>query len=639
MAFVRFPAKSLLGVCLALILASCASVDVKQATVSGEQQTQTEPTEQAEEANPEALIAQGKLSDAAMLYLTIASRTPAPEKQNLQLKAIDLLIKEKHFDIADNLLAELNLNELNTPQTAFYAYLNAKIAINERNPAKSQQWLNYVKSTDHSDFASDADILKLYIATYDLAADTKNAALTRIKLEPYLTAENESLLNQQAIIRGLLSLDSTVLQNIAQTESDDRVRSWIDLSLLVKRSKNPFRLGNQLDVWKKQHPELPIKQAVLASLAPQIDDEPPKLENIALLLPLSGAYSKPASAIRDGFLASYYAQSYSDNAPTLRIYDTGATNSNILSIYQQAIDNGANIIVGPLRKKSVKEIAYNANHNIPILTLNRLDDPDFFSENLYQFSLSPEDEAKQTAQRAWLDGLNRAAVIFPENKWGKRVANAFREEWEKLGGKVVSETSYRAKKSDFSKPIKTLLAIDKSTQRRNSLARLLKTRLKFEPRRRQDIDFVFMAAFPKQARLIPPQLKFYHAANIPIYATSHSFSGRLNRKKDRDLDNVIIGDMPWTLTRAKNDKYRLQIYRTWPNKSRKFNRLYAFGTDAYNILYYLKWLRANSHSMLQGATGQLFMSENNRVMRKLSWAKFKRGKAIPLPATAVLDNP
>ncbi|MDH5258287.1 MAG: penicillin-binding protein activator, partial [Gammaproteobacteria bacterium] len=224
-----------------------------------------------------------------------------------------------------------------------------------------------------------------------------------------------------------------------------------------------------------------------------------------------------------------------------------------------------------------------------------------------------------------------------DNKWGKRVSDAFKEEWLKLGGETVSDTSYNSKKNDFSTPIKTLLAIDKSTERRNTLSALLKTRLKFEPRRRQDIDFVFMAAFPKQARLIPPQLKFFHAANVPIYATSHSFSGRLDSKKDRDLDSVVIGDMPWTLSRAKNDNYKRQIYRTWPNKSRQFNRLYAFGTDAYNILYYLNWLRANTNSMLQGATGELHMSESNLVTRKLSWAKFKKGRPSLLPATATLN--
>jgi len=632
----HFSAIALFAVTLIALLASCASVDVKDH--SSLTATTTTPEQPLPSEDPGELIAQGKIAEAAMLYLTIASRTNSPQKQDIQLKAIDLLTKSGHFEIAINLLAELNRDNLNTEQTTYYAYLKAKTAIYARKPQKSLQWLNLVKPENLSSFANKADVLRLYITTYDLASDTKNATLKRISLESYIQSDQEVLQNQQAIIRGLLTLGNNTLLNISQIESAPNIRAWIDLSLLVKRTKNPFRLGEQLKTWQAQNPQLGIQDALLNTLAPHVDDVAPNLDNIALLLPLTGKFSKPATAIRDGFIASYYANASTGMTPTVHIYDTGHKNSNILSIYQQAIDNGADIIVGPLQKKTVKQIALNTNHNTPTLVLNQLDDNDFYSKNFYQFSLSPEEEAKQTAKRAWLDGHNRAAIIAPKNKWGKRVSSAFIEEWEKLGGETVAKTTYNAKKSDFAKPIKALLAIDKSKERRRALSKLLKTRLKFEPRRRQDIDFIFMAAFPKQARLIPPQLKFYRAANLPIYATSHSFSGRLDQKKDRDLDNIIIGDMPWTLTTARNNSYKQEIYKARPNSSRKFNRFYAFGTDSYNIIYYLNWLRANSLSRFQGTTGELYMSENNRVIRTLSWAKFRKGRAKLLPAMAMLSE-
>lgn len=619
------------------LLISCSSVEEKSSD-KGENVDIDAESNQLQANDPAKLIEQGKFTEAAMMYLDMAGKASSPLKQDIELKAIHLLIQAKQHDTANKLLSELSPNELNTKQTTFFSYLNAKIAVFERNPKKSQQWLAFVKDEDFSFFASHADIIRLYVATYELAADGKNAVLNRISLASHLLDEKDVLQNQEAIIRELLSLDVKTLQNLSQTEKSANVRSWIDLGLVIKASKNPFRLSNQLNIWREQNPTHTIRPSIIASLAPTVDDEPPKLDNIALMLPLTGKFKKPATAIRNGFLASYYAQSNTGVQPSVHIYDTGAENVNIVSLYQQAVENGANIVVGPLRKNAVKAISQNASHPIPTLVLNQLDDSDYYSKNFYQFSLAPEAEAKQTARRAWLDGYNRAAIIFPDNKWGKRVANAFSQEWLNLGGEVAAQADYKAKKNDFSKSIKSLLAIDKSTQRKKSLSKLLRTRLKFEPRRRQDIDFIFMAAFPKQARLIPPQLKFFHAANIPIYATSHSFTGRQNRKKDRDLDSVIIGDMPWTLTRAKNDKYKTQIYRTWPNQSKQFNRLYALGTDAYNILFYLNWLRGNNLSVLQGTTGKLHMSETNRVMRELSWAKFKKGKPTLLPATASLPT-
>ena len=69
--------------------------------------------------------------------------------------------------------------------------------------------------------------------------------------------------------------------------------------------------------------------------------------------------------------------------------------------------------------------------------------------------------------------------------------------------------------------------------------------LEFEPRRRQDIDIVFMAAFPAGARQLMPQLAFHHGADLPVHATSHVWSGVPDPANDRDLDGVVFGDMPW----------------------------------------------------------------------------------------------
>ena len=622
----------------AALLISCATTEDR-----GEFQESTDPSieqliGEVQVEDPEALVQQGKINEAAMLYLKIASKASDPQRQSLQLKGIHLLITEKSYEIANNLISEMDSAKLNTDQLTHYAYLNAKLSNYARNAEESLQWLDYIKNENYLKFTTEIDALKLMISIYELASDSKSAILTRIKLEPFLTSETDIIANQQAISRDLLLINEEEIQNINGLEDSVRGIAWLELAMLVKKSKNPFRLGSQLASWKELNPSNPIRMEIIAALAPQITDEQIKIENIALLLPLSGPFKKPASAIRDGFMANYYAEDSAENKPTIRIYNSASKELSLIDTYQRAVSEGADIIVGPLRKKSVDLLAKSGVIQSPTLVLNRFENEDFYVKNFYQFALSPEMEAQQTAQRAWADGHNRAAIIFPENNWGNRVATAFKEEWEELGGEIVSKNSYKSKKNDFSKPIKALLAIDKSHERKNNLAKLFRTKLNFEPRRRQDIDFIFMAAFPRQARLIPPQLKFFHAGKLPIYSTSHSFSGKINRKKDRDLNSLIVGDMPWTLTGTKNNNTKMQIYRTWPNKSKQFNRFYAFGNDAYAVLHYLNWLRGNSQSRLQGQTGNLHMNESNQILRELSWAKFKNGKPILLPATARIDN-
>lgn len=620
---------------LSLFLISCSTTKERSRSddfspkkvignVTGEEQT----------GDIDELVKQGKIDEAAKLALTLASTANYPERYDYQLKATHLYVQNKAYTVAKKLLSKIAADQLSPEQLTYFAYLNASIAAAFRDAEKSKQWLVYFQNADKLSFASEKDVLKLVIAIDELLGDTQSAVFKRIKLETLLSDEAEIITNQQAIIRGFLLFSKTDLEKLNSNHLSPAGAAWLELTLLVTQSKNPFRLGNQLASWKERHPDSSIRNEIIAALAPQQDIEQIKIENIALLLPLSGPVKRPASAIRDGFLANYYAADSTENRPVIRIYNTADAKENIANIYQRAIDEGADIVVGPLRKESIEVLVKESNISTPTLVLNQLGNSDFYAENFYQFALSPEFEAKQTAQRAWQDGHQRAAILFPDNQWGQRVVAAFETEWEKLGGEIVAENSYITKNNDFSVPIKSLLAIDKSYERKKALSRLLRAKLSFEPRRRQDIDFIFMAAFPRQARLIPPQLKFFHAGNLPIYATSHSFSGRIDRKKDRDLNQLILGDMPWTLTDARKNNTKQQIYQTWPVRSKLFNRFYAFGSDAYYLLDYLNWLRGNSLARLNAATGKLYMNETNQVLRELTWARFKNGIPRLLPVTA-----
>lgn len=164
--------------------------------------------------------------------------------------------------------------------------------------------------------------------------------------------------------------------------------------------------------------------------------------------------------------------------PSIEVYDAGNDPSLIDLIYEQAIDDGAEFVVGPLHKDSVNQLASHDALPVPVLTLNYSEQrgtaaEESLPENLFQLSLSPEQEARQVAERAWLDGHSRAAIITPSTAWGERVAKAFSTRWLQFGGHVVEKQTYNAKKSDYSLPIKRLLNVDESQQRKKDLRRLL----------------------------------------------------------------------------------------------------------------------------------------------------------------------
>jgi hypothetical protein len=264
---------------------------------------------------------------------------------------------------------------------------------------------------------------------------------------------------------------------------------------------------------------------------------------------------------------------------------------------------------------------------VPTLALNYSNISENLPKELYQFGLSPEDEARQVAEKAWLDGHNQAIVLVPQGLWGDRIYTAFQQQWGMFGGEVIEKQTFAANDSDFSQPLQKLLNIDESRNRISLVRRILGTRIETEPRRRKDIDFIFVAALPPQARQIRPQLKFFYAADLPLYATSHVFSGVAQPGKDRDMDDIVFCDMPWVLDDASQQGAQLwqDIAPTWPERAESLRRLYALGVDSFNIIPHLRRLSAYHFQQFEGQTGTLNLDDSNRIMRQLLWARFENG--------------
>ena len=318
--------------------------------------------------------------------------------------------------------------------------------------------------------------------------------------------------------------------------------------------------------------------------------------------------------------------------PIVTIYDTGEEASLSPIYYQLAMREEADMIVGPLGKDAVNALVAGGGLKVPTLLLGTTNIEVDMPNNVYQFALQPEQEARQIAVRAFLDGHRIAAVLSPSSEWGQRMYAAFTEQWELLGGIVVESQEYDPDQSDHSRSIKMLLNIDESEQRRRQLAALLRTKLNFKPRRRQDVDLIFLAADVKQARLLKPQIDFYYALNLPVYATSHIFSGKIDPVKDTDLNGVIFGDMPWMLSDVgRVEVLRNSLQKDWQGGKRtQLDRLYALGIDSYMLLPQLEKMRDDRDLVLDGVTASLAMTRNLRVQRRLVWARFEQGKPVLL---------
>ena len=297
------------------------------------------------------------------------------------------------------------------------------------------------------------------------------------------------------------------------------------------------------------------------------------------------------------------------------------------------MEDGVDYIVGPLEKEAINQLYDNAVMPIKILALNRQDlrKDEIGNKNLIQFSLSPEDEAEHIAEIAMSDGHKQALVLTPNTPWGNRLTETFSQHWIKLGGEITGRVSFINNTTDFSTPVKELLNIDKSEQRARNLRNKLNIKIHNVERRRKDVDFIFAAAIPEDARQLIPQIRFYHADDLPIYSTSHIFTGIIDASKDIDLNNVIFVDMPWILdTERQLSIIQDALNRNWTQEKSQYRRLYALGIDAYNLIPDIYRLTHEENSFFLGETGSLTINSANIVKRSLRKAKFSEGKPVLL---------
>lgn len=493
----------------------------------------------------------------------------------------------------------------------------------------------------------------------------------------YLLTETQKQANLNLIWNYLASIDLHELKQKNSfdpdtkdlrtiSDSDDIYYGWLKLAKILRDSKDPQTMNHAINFWLQNNPSHQADRAFINRVIQIRQASILNIRHIAVLLPLQGKLAKPAKAIHDGIMASHYESPLSANLQ-LRFYDT-SKDEYIWRTYQQAIDDGADFVIGPLAKTKVEMLSDSAAISVPTLALNSIepvghpepaDSPEPAnspeqanspeptdshepvgspesnnspnsavknssaknSAHLFQFGLSPESAARMVAKKGRQDGHYYAAVMAPDNPWGKRMKNAFSAYWQQSGGIVVDTVDYQSENHDFSDTIKSMLNIDLSESRKKAVSRTIGRQLEFTPSRRQDIDMLFMAAFPRQAKQIPLQVIYHHGETIPVYSTSHIVANYHNARQNIDMDGVHFPDMPFLLGSIENTVSQQNTYQ-----STLYQRLFAMGVDSYQLAPYVDYLYKNPSESFSGDTGKITIDHKGHIVRSLPWATFDKGK-------------
>jgi outer membrane PBP1 activator LpoA protein len=202
------------------------------------------------------------------------------------------------------------------------------------------------------------------------------------------------------------------------------------------------------------------------------------------------------------------------------------------------------------------------------------------------------------------------------------VLQSFREELEAGGGALLGTETLAGR--DLGNAAQSLLRLDASTARHRRLQSVLDMPLAFQPRRRADVDFIFMPGTAATLRQWRPQLRFQGAGDIPAYATSDAFDGRAGD----ELQGLIFPDIDWMIAPqapivATLRAAAIDALDDTPRRS----RLFALGHDAWLLQSAVRAGRTPTSAVpLSGAVGSLFVDEDGRVQRSLRFARIDDGQ-------------
>lgn len=162
---------------------------------------------------------------------------------------------------------------------------------------------------------------------------------------------------------------------------------------------------------------------------------------VALILPLSATGNAGVAAQSMKNAAELALSEFNTPNIQLLVKDDGGSAPNAQFAVQQAMDEGAEIILGPLFAQSVQAAATSAKpRGVPIIAFST--DSSVASRGVYLLSFLPESDVTRIVSYSIATGKKSFAAMIPDNAYGSVVEARFREIVSQRGGRIVALERY-----------------------------------------------------------------------------------------------------------------------------------------------------------------------------------------------------
>ncbi|MFX4313725.1 penicillin-binding protein activator, partial [Enterobacter sp. 63] len=318
----------------------------------------------------------------------------------------------------------------------------------------------------------------------------------------------------------------------------------------------------------------------------------------------------------------------------LKIYDTSS--QPLDQVLAQVQQDGASIVVGPLLKNNVDELM-KSNTTLNVLALNQPEQVQNRA-NICYFALSPEDEARDAARHIHEQGKQAPLLLIPRSTLGDRVATAFAQEWQKLGGGIVLQQKFGSVSelrggvnggagiSLSGSPVSASLP----QQQGVTIGGL---NIPAPPTDAQisgggKVDAAYIVATPEEIAFIKPMIAMRNGSQsgATLYASSRSAQGTAGPDFRLEMEGLQYSEIP--MLAGSNPALMQQALGAVRNDY-SLARLYAMGVDAWALANHFTQMRQVPGFELNGNTGDLTATQDCVINRKLSWLKYQQGQIVP----------
>jgi len=201
----------------------------------------------------------------------------------------------------------------------------------------------------------------------------------------------------------------------------------------------------------------------LSSAAPPQSPQTPQTATIGtgqmkagLILPLSGPGNAGIAGQAMRNAAEMAIAEFNSPNLQLLVKDDGGTAEAARLGAQQSLDEGAEIILGPLFAQSVGFVGQVARpRNVPVIAFST--DANVASSGIYLLSFLPESDVDRIVQYATSTGKHSYAALVPDNPYGTVVEAAFKQAIARRGGsQIVALERYPHDKAAMATPIRSI---------------------------------------------------------------------------------------------------------------------------------------------------------------------------------------